>query len=264
MKLAKEKGVTVLLDGQGADELLAGYHSFYDIFFKEIKSKDRKLYRNEKEAYQKMFKGSAINPLPEKNIRYYAGRLSWLEKDRLKKIYERFNQMSNPYFNLDFYQTFRNEQFSSPPNAKTLNHALHNSLHFGMNEFLRVADRNSMAFGREVRLPFLYHELAEFLFALPSSFKIHDGWTKYIERITFENLLPSSITWRKDKIGYEPPQKQWMEQKQIKEQIMDARRKLVNEKILHSNVLNEPVAAEAANVGTKTSWNQLMLSYLFK
>ncbi|MEK7225788.1 MAG: asparagine synthase-related protein, partial [Bacteroidota bacterium] len=123
MKLARQKGVTVLLDGQGADELLAGYHSFYSIFFKEIKSANRKLYRNEKEAYQKMFKGSAINPLPEKNIRYYAGRLTWLEKDRMKKIYERFNQMSNSYFNPDFYQAFRNEQFSSPPQAQTLNHA---------------------------------------------------------------------------------------------------------------------------------------------
>lgn len=264
MKLAKQKGVTVLLDGQGADELLAGYHSFYNIFFKEIKSNDKKLYRKEKEAYQKMYKGSAINPLPEKNIRYYAGRLSLLEKDRLKKIYERFNQMSNPYFNSDFYQAFRNEQFSSPPNARTLNHSLYNSLHFGLNEFLRVADRNSMAFGRELRLPFLYHELAEFLFSLPPSFKIHDGWTKYIERITFENLLPPSITWRKDKIGYEPPQKQWMEQRQIKEKIMDGRSKLVKEKILHSNVLNEPVAAEASNIGTKGSWNQLMLSCLFK
>lgn len=264
MKLAKKKGVTVLLDGQGADELLAGYHSFYNVFFKEIKPTDRKLYRDEKEAYQKMFKDSIINPLPEKNIRYYAGRLTWLEKDRLKKIYERFNQMSNPYFNPDFYQTFRNEQFSSPPNAKTLNHALYNSLRFGLNEFLRVADRNSMAFGREVRLPFLYHELAEFIFTLPSSFKIHDGWTKFIERVTFENLLPSPITWRKDKIGYEPPQKQWMEQREIRELIMAGREKLVQEKILHRNVLSEPVTADAANMGTKSSWNQLMLSYLFK
>ena len=86
----------------------------------------------------------------------------------------------------------------------------------------------------------------------------------YETDISFENLLPPSITWRKDKIGYEPPQKQWMEQKQIKEQVMEGRRKLVNEKILHSNVLNEPVAAEAANAGTKTSWNQLMVSHLFK
>lgn len=264
MKLARQKGVTVLLDGQGADELLAGYHSFYTIFFKEIKSTNRKLYRNEKEAYQQMFKGSVINPLPEKNIRYYAGRLTWLEKDRLKKIYERFNQMSNPYFNPDFYQTFRNEQYSSPPNANTLNHSLYNSLHFGLNEFLRVADRNSMAFGREVRLPFLFHELAAFLFTLPSSFKIHDGWTKYIERVSFENLLPPSITWRKDKIGYEPPQKQWMEKREIRELIIAGREKLVQEKILHRNVHSEPVTADAANVGTKTSWNQLMLSYLFK
>ena len=67
-----------------------------------------------------------------------------------------------------------------------------------------------MAHSREVRLPFLSHELVEFVFSLPATFKIHLGWTKYILRKAMENILPQEIAWRVDKIGYEPPQKEWL------------------------------------------------------
>ena len=119
-----------------------------------------------------------------------------------------------------------------------------------------------MAHSREVRLPFLFHELAEFVFSLPPEMKIHDGWTKYIQRVTFEKMLPENITWRKDKVGYEPPQKQWMQHEQVKSVIREARQKLVNEKILHPRVLSKPIEGEAANVKTDNSWNQLMVGYL--
>ena len=81
----------------------------------------------------------------------------------------------------------------------------------GLEELLRYADRNSMAHGREVRLPFLNHELVEFLFSLPSHFKIREGWTKWTLRKAMEKTLPSAITWRPNKIGLEPPQLSWMQ-----------------------------------------------------
>jgi len=94
-----------------------------------------------------------------------------------------------------------------------------NNCVIGLNNLLRFADRNSMAFSREMRLPFLSHQLVEFLFSLPNEFKIYDGWTKYIMRKAFEPILPKEITWRVDKIGYEPPQSRWMENKAIKDLI---------------------------------------------
>jgi asparagine synthase (glutamine-hydrolysing) len=133
-----------------------------------------------------------------------------------------------------------------------------------MTQLLRYADRNSMAHSREVRLPFLSHELVEFLFSLPAEMKIHNGWTKYIQRKTFEPLLPQEITWRKDKIGYEPPQKKWMEKTEVKDQIREIRRTLVNDKILHPNMLDKPVEAAAAHEDFNNNWNHLMLSFLFK
>lgn len=264
LKLAKQNNVTVLLDGQGADELLAGYHPFYQAFFKELKTQDSHLYNEELAAYQTLHGNSRINPVPKKDLKHYARVWSGSAKDQLKKMHGLYRQWTNPYFGQAFYQAHKNDQFIFPHKADTLNHALYNSVNEGMTQLLRYADRNSMAHSREVRLPFLCHELVEFIFSLPATYKIHDGWTKYIQRKTFEPLLPGEITWRKDKIGYEPPQKKWMGEKIIKERIMDVRKELVTEKILHPNVLNRPAEAAAAHEDVNHNWNHLMVSYLLE
>lgn len=263
MKLAKQHNVTVLLDGQGADELLAGYHPFYKEFFNEIKNRNRNLYKKETAAYAALHGNSSINPFPRKDLIYYARKWSGPAKGQLKKLHGQYNHFTKPYFSKDFYYTFRNDQYMYPKEAVTLNHALYNSVNVGMTQLLRYGDRNSMAHSREVRLPFLYHEMVEFLFTLPAEFKIHDGWTKYIQRLTFEKILPPVITWRKDKIGYEPPQKQWMQKEPIKETIRSVRNDLVRAKILHPNVLSKSVEGEAAHNGTNNNWNHLMMAYLF-
>jgi asparagine synthase (glutamine-hydrolysing) len=263
LKLAKENNVTVLLDGQGADELLAGYHPFYQFFFKELKSSNPPLFVKELAAYRKMYGDSSINPLPAKDFKYYARKWSGPVKDHLRKMHGMYRQMTNPYFNSEFYRNYKNDQFIFPRTAKTLNEALYNSVNEGMIQLLRYADRNSMAHSREVRLPFLYHELTEFLFRLPAHLKIHQGWTKYIQRITFEDKLPPVITWRKDKIGYEPPQKKWMQNERVKETIHEIRRYLVDEKILHPAILKRPAEAAAAHEDINHNWSHLMAAYLF-
>ena len=60
-----------------------------------------------------------------------------------------------------------------------------------------------MAHSIETRLPFLYHELIEFVFTLPDSFLLNNGWTKFILRKSMENDLPDKLVWRKDKVGFE-------------------------------------------------------------
>src|SRR4030095_6954468 len=92
---------------------------------------------------------------------------------------------------------------------------LFNTCIYGLEELLRYADRNSMAHGCEVRLPFLDHNLVEFIFSLPADFKINKGWTKWILRKSVNDKLAAEITWRKNKIGFEPPQQQWMQNNTI-------------------------------------------------
>ncbi|MBI3139766.1 MAG: asparagine synthase (glutamine-hydrolyzing) [Sphingobacteriales bacterium] len=262
LKLAKQNNVTVLLDGQGADELLAGYHPFYQFFFKELKKNDPALYTRELAAYRQLQGNSRINPIPPKDLKYYARKLGEPARDQLKKWRGIYRQWTHPYFNAEFFQAYSREQFIFPNPASTLNEALYNSVNESMTQLLRYADRNSMAHSREVRLPFLSHELVEFLFSLPAEFKIHEGWTKYIQRKTFEPLLPEAITWRKDKIGYEPPQKKWMEKEEVKDRIRGVRKELVSNGVLHKNILNQPAEAAAAHEDVNNNWNHLMLSYL--
>jgi asparagine synthase (glutamine-hydrolysing) len=119
---------------------------------------------------------------------------------------------------------------------------------------LRLADRNSMAHSVEVRLPFLQHQLVEFLFTLPPHFKIHQGWTKWLLRKAVENRLPNEIVWRKDKVGYEPPQKLWMQNKDVQEVIRVAKKRLVQENILNAAVLSKPIAAKGAHEGESYEW----------
>jgi asparagine synthase (glutamine-hydrolysing) len=120
-----------------------------------------------------------------------------------------------------------------------------------------------MAHSREVRLPFLNHELVEFLFSLPAEYKIHNGWTKYLMRKSFENTLPKEIAWRKDKIGYEPPQKEWMSRPEILERVVEARKVLVDKNILDKSILQKTPDPSGANQTGDKSWEHIMVSKLF-
>ncbi|MEI8058739.1 MAG: asparagine synthase-related protein, partial [Ferruginibacter sp.] len=150
------------------------------------------------------------------------------------------------------------------PIVTKLNDILHfNTIDLGLEELLRYADRNSMAFGREVRLPFLDHKLVEFIFSLPSNLKMHEGWTKWLLRKTMDNKLPDSIVWRKDKVGYEPPQQQWMENKTLQEYIHEAKRKLVKQGILKPKVLENKIVPRQAIAANNYDWRYLCAAQIF-
>jgi asparagine synthase (glutamine-hydrolysing) len=224
---AKEEQITVLLDGQGADEIFAGYHGYFYAYFDEMKSRSRKKHSSELASYQMLHHDNQINEL----IR--PGNLEGIRRiipDAWKHYYRhRFVKvpMARKVFSADFVASQQKNIFKLKENFNSLNEALHYSLFsFGLEELLRYADRNSMAHSREVRLPFLSHKLVEFVFTLPAEFKIKEGWTKWILRRSFEDKLDQRIVWRKDKIGYEPPQKSWMESQLVQDMVRQSFTKL--------------------------------------
>jgi asparagine synthase (glutamine-hydrolysing) len=173
----------------------------------------------------------------------------------LKQWYHQFKHFKNPVLNQDFYHTYRKATFKDNPAYNTLNGALYNNtFKKGLQDLLRYADRNSMAHGREVRLPFLSHELVEFLLTLPPQMKIQQGWTKWIMRQTFEKELPPQICWRTDKIGYEPPQQNWMESKEVKDKIDMAKKNLVDQQILLKSVLNNNEKIQNNSISNWQLW----------
>jgi asparagine synthetase B (glutamine-hydrolysing) len=78
-----------------------------------------------------------------------------------------------------------------------------------LQELLAYADRTSMAFSLEVRLPFLNHELVEYTMSLPDEQLYNNGMTKQVLRRAIHGIVPEAIENRIDKIGYEPPEDKW-------------------------------------------------------
>lgn len=256
---AKENNVKVLLDGQGADEILAGYLKYYKWFWQEL-FYNRKLMRSgELKAARR---NDVQEPFGIKNI--FASLFPELATVVLERQYL-LRALTQEDLTKDFVQHQSKEAYYTTPEIKNLNGALYfNSCIHGLEELLRYADRNSMAHGREVRLPFLDHKLAEFVFSLPSLFKIRDGWTKWLLRKTMENTLPAEITWRKEKIGFEPPQKNWMENPVLQEAITEAKSKLVAKKILRPEVLNKKIQPSPANDANTFDWRYFSASLCFE
>lgn len=253
-ELARQHNVTVLLDGQGADETLAGYHKYYHWYWQELIAKGEwRLVGKE------ISEAKALGANAEWNIKNYLAaylpRLTakQLEKKALGQV-KKHSQITH-----DFLSSSENK--IEKPVVDRLNDILYfNTMQNGLEELLRYADRNSMAHSREVRLPFLNHELVQFVFSLPSHYKIKQGWTKWILRKAMDNNLPNEIVWRKDKVGFEPPQKQWMQNKQVQELIHEAKRKLVAKGILKKEVLNKPIAEQAAHEADNYDWRYLCVA----
>jgi asparagine synthase (glutamine-hydrolysing) len=251
-ELAAGHKTKVLLDGQGADELLAGYHKYYHWYWQE-------LYRNDKKAFALEMEAARQSGVDERwswrnklaaNLPVYAGL--FLKKKRSAQ------QRRNKDLSKDFVGNFGVSYYDIPHFDKLSGALYYNTFMNGMEELLRYADRNSMANGVEVRLPFLDHELVEFLFSLPSHYKIREGWTKWLLRISMEGVLPQEIVWRKDKTGYEAPQRAWMQDPALQEYIHEARRALVREGILKPGVLNKKIQPQDVHAAENQDWRYLV------
>ncbi|MGI9191234.1 MAG: asparagine synthase (glutamine-hydrolyzing) [Chitinophagaceae bacterium] len=263
MGLAKANNVTVLLDGQGADEILAGYHPYYAYYLQELKRSNPVRYHNEKKAYEAMHANSTINESVLGGWKNKVKQALPAQSAYLRKGYEWYKHQRSPFVSPDLFHTYFKESFSQVYQLEGLNHSLyHSTYRRGLQELLRYADRNSMAHSREVRLPFLSHELVDFLFTVPPSFKINEGWTKWLMREAYSSLLPKEIAWRTDKIGYEPPQKTWMEHAAIKEKTMSAKHSLWQEGIISKETAKAPYKAEDAIGGNNMNWKLLMAGAL--
>jgi asparagine synthase (glutamine-hydrolysing) len=259
-ELAKEHQVKVLLDGQGADEILAGYPKYIHWYLQEVLSRHKLgSMRIEKNAFK-----NNNQPFSWDIKNFFAAFLPSHAAIQLEKK-EYLKTIHHPDISQEFLRSVRGRDWEGihKPIVTKLNDILHfNTTEMGLEELLRFADRNSMAHGREVRLPFLNHELVEFIFSLPSQLKMHEGWTKFLLRKAMESKLPAEIVWRKDKVGFEPPQKQWMQDPQMQEYIQAAKRKLVNAGILIKKTLDKNIEPTAAHAERNYDWRYLCAAQL--
>ncbi len=197
-QLARENKTVVLIDGQGADELLAGYLPYYEDYLRQLFFWNNRKYKKELSSFMEVHGDyTSITPYEQQEtLRMKLGR-------HKQKLF--------------------NKERAYPSNY--LKHKLVSDLcGLPLQTLLRYADRNAMAHSVEVRLPFLNHQMAEWMVSLPDEFLLHEGWFKYVLRVSAQNYLPEKVVWRKRKIGYEPPQKKWLTSGIAQEKIKEARK----------------------------------------
>jgi len=208
MQLAKEKGIKVLLDGQGSDELTAGYnHAFYRYFADLIRIGRLPEFCRQ---YYSYLKGKSVTTL-----------FSTMPKIKMSAFFSE-NLLYNIEFSFyrfepfnDSFHKYVSKQLSSRrqllaeikdlPTTR-LSNFLYNMMHStSIQTLLHYEDRMAMAHSVESRVPFLDHRLVELAFSLPSSYKINPPIGKYVHREAMKGIIPPEIYNRKDKAIFSTP-----------------------------------------------------------
>lgn len=205
MSLAHEHGVKVILDGQGADELLGGYRPYLYHLADVFRSKHP--HRFVRELTLTYVRGNEpLRALAKQLIKSIIAHTSPHTYHALQKFRQ---TKAKQALAKDFIATSRHEdspvQYHSNLDDLLRNALVENSL----PNLLRYEDRNSMAFSIEARVPFLDHRLVEFVLQYSPHLRLYDGWTKWLHRQAMTGIVPSSIAWRRDKVGFETPETTW-------------------------------------------------------
>lgn len=206
-KLARLSGIKVTLDGQGGDELLAGYHGYFGSFFAELLKAGQwsRLFK-EIRSYATIHGYSKAQGL--------ARAVLWLLPEKAESLLRSLLRLTREqlWLRRDFVRRTASDHPLRIAKGKSIfdNHLYTTLILFSLPSLLRFEDRNSMAHSIESRVPFLDYRLVEFAFATPAEEKIHYGVTKRILRDALKGILPEPIRTRMDKIGFSTPEDTWL------------------------------------------------------
>jgi len=186
MREAK-KHVKVLLDGQGADEMMAGYLPYYFVYLKQLRK-------------QRRYLALLIEILSSLDV------ITKYLRIKFSATFSRVN--TRKLLNKNFYKRNFGTSFQVVNNnlkQRLIQDIFYNSL----PSLLRYEDKNSMKFSIEGRVPFLDINLIKLIFSLPDEAIIKLGWNKNILRESTKDLLPKLIRKRRNKIGFTTPEEEW-------------------------------------------------------
>lgn len=198
---AKKAGLIVMIDGQGADEQLAGYGG-NDLFLYSGLLKKGRISRiiSESRFYKK-----SNGQLPKGFL--LGGFINLIPPTLASFFPEKFNYSFGPK-----QAWLKHENFSDYDwRATDLSQNLANQISIApLPALLRYEDRNSMAFSVESRTPFMDYRLIEFSLGLPEEFIYNNGERKTILRASLRGTVPNEILDRKDKMGFVSNEEAWL------------------------------------------------------
>jgi asparagine synthase (glutamine-hydrolysing) len=184
------KHVTVMIDGQGADEMMAGYLPYFLVYMRQLK----------REGGKRRLAGEALRST---DILWRLGRFTLADK-----VMRRSNTPATEFMNPEFVERHADERFDVIPDdlKKRL---VDDIFRHSLQSLLRYEDRNTMRFSIEGRVPFLDVTLLRTLWALDESAILHDSWNKRALRDATVEILPEMINKRRSKIGFTTPEDNW-------------------------------------------------------
>ena len=222
MAEARRVGITVLLDGQGADETWAGYDKYTSVALL-----DRILTLHPAGAFRlaadwRTVRGRTPRPAIDRYIGLVGGATA---RSALAPMAMR---LGAPWLSVRYRKAHRATDVldGAAAQARIGDVAACNALldlsRITLPRLLRYADRNSMAWSREVRLPFLDHRLIELSTQVPMRSKVVGGWTKEPIRRALSRLGLEDVARRRDKLAYMPPTDEWLSHPALDLRVRDA------------------------------------------
>jgi asparagine synthase (glutamine-hydrolysing) len=203
MQRARGRGLKVMLDGQGGDEVFLGYprvanravgQHFADGRISSALHEWVGLSRNASQSLANTLLNNIFFGSP--------ALVSWRNRRRITGlVQEHFIEQARAEVAYEMYHG----------SQSLLDLQIGELTRFCLPQLLRFEDRNSMAYGVEARVPLLSVDLVEFALGLPLNWKVRNGWTKYALRVAMTNHLPDEIVWHRCKRGFEVPQRLWVE-----------------------------------------------------
>ena len=218
-RLAKEN-VTVVLGGQGGDEIFGGYARYLVAYLEQCLK--GAIFETQEEGRHIVTLDSIIPNLPL--IQQYVPMLkAFWSKGLFEPMDQRYfrlvdrahdlKQILNPEIwskaeHVAVFEQFRTI-FNAPSTKSYINKMLYFDQRTLLPALLQVEDRMSMAVSLESRVPLLDYRIAELLAKMPPPIKFRGGQTKYALRRIMRSFLPTPVLERKDKMGFPVPLKEW-------------------------------------------------------
>lgn len=210
-KEAHAQGIKVMLDGQGADEILGGYTSTFFYHFRALAAQGRYLELARGLLERKFHNGAGL-----------ADQIRWIDWPQPLAALLRRRHTVAPPASIDWiaspiwppqlrekgpFDAMVAREGMEP--VTSLGRLCAASLSSNLPMLLHWEDRNSMAHAIEARVPFLDHPLVEFCIGLGDRHKVVGGETKHVMRRGLDGILPPQIARRRDKIGFQAPEQAW-------------------------------------------------------
>jgi len=204
---ASEAGVRVLLDGQGADEMLAGYAMFRSA---RMAGHIRRAEYRRALGFARALRGDGA-PMRQMAARYLDAVRLIIPESAAALVRRTGLQHAVVDEGWLGARGVRPRTVWRPAGRRLLQGRLRDSIETNLPALLRYVDRSAMMHGVESRLPFLTRELVEFVLALPDHLLISDdGLGKAVFREAMRGLVPDSVLDRRDKVGFAVPLDEWL------------------------------------------------------